>query len=131
MVSYFEVPKVDSWICDFDLCGSPTVMQWFSININSDVTLDGRLIYYEGLYYVHAFNLSIGAQWSVREYTSANVQKATDKHKKLLDDFSAALNLAKDPQDYEEYISIAEFESLPGKQQIIDALYGTIKELLK
>ena len=131
MVSYFEVPKIDPSICDFELCDSPAVMQWFHINVNSDVTLSGRLVYYEGLYYVQAFSLLIGVQWPDCEYTSDNVQTARDKHKKLLDDFSAAFNLVKDLQEDGEYMSIAEFESLPGKQQIIDALYDTIKRLLK
>jgi hypothetical protein len=131
MVSYFEVPKIDPMICDFELCDSPAVIQWFHINVNSDVTLSGRLVYYEGLYYAQAYNLLIGEQWPDCEFTSDNVQKATDRHKKLLDDFSAALNLVKDLQEDGEYISIAAFDSWPGKQQIIDALYTTIKELLR
>lgn len=131
MVSYFEAPKFDSQICDFELCDSPAVSQWFTINVNSDVSLYGKIVFYDGTYYVQAYSLTVGDRWSDEKFTSDNVQKAVYKHKDLLNDFETALTLVKDLQDDGKYIAIMESETLPNKQQIVDAMRSRISELLE
>lgn len=91
MFYYFEAPKLNSQICDFELCGSPAVSQWFTVNVNSDVSLCGKIVFYEGTYYVQAYHLAVGAKWSDEEFTSDNVQKAVYAHENLLRNFETAL----------------------------------------
>ena len=131
MSRYFTPPKVDSQICDFELCDSPAVSQWFNININSDVSLYGKIVFYDGTYYIQAYRLTVGVKWPDEKWTSDNVQKAVYKHKDLLNDFDTALTLVKDLQDDGKYIAIMESETLPNKQQIVDAMHSKISELLE
>lgn len=73
MVCYFTAPKFSSQICDFELCDSPAVSQWFNINVNSDVSLHGKIVFYDGTHYVQAYRLTIGDQWPSEKFTSDNV----------------------------------------------------------